>query len=197
MSSRENDAPSTALAVDFTPGSIFARGDGISFDILGSLPKPKNGNRSILLIVDLFSRHAEQYALSAEENTAKRCASKLANGYLTRLGCPKLWRSDPGVEFAQAAKLVYEKLGLTSHFHPHANSSVETESYSMPNVIVSSRQNDWNEYLVHVVYAHNNHICRAMGLAPNEVHIGRYPRLPATLRSSEKKIRGAQHSEHD
>lgn len=46
----------------------------VSFDVFGPLPKTKNGNKYILLIVDLISRHAEAHALSAEEKTAKGCA---------------------------------------------------------------------------------------------------------------------------
>ena len=98
-------------------------GEMVSFDILGPLPKTKNGNKYILLIVDLFSRHAEPYALTAKEKTAKGCASIFANDYVTRWGCPKLLLSDRGSEFtAQVAQQVYDILGskkrLTSSFHP-------------------------------------------------------------------------------
>ena len=34
---------------------------------------------------------------------------------------------------------------------------------------------------MHAVAAHNNNVSRGTGLAPNEVHIGRYPRLPMTI----------------
>ena len=182
--------PLISLPLPSSPGEM------VSFDISGPLPKTKNGNKYILLIVDLFSRHAEPYALSAEEKTAKGCANKLANEYVTRWGCPKLLLSDRGAEFtAQVAKQVYEILGskkrLTSSFHPHTNGCVERLNHTvcqMLSHVVSSRQNDWDEYLLQVVYAHNNHISRATGLAPNEVHIGRYPRLPMTLLSSQKQI---------
>ena len=39
----------------------------------------------------------------------------------------------------------------------------------------------WDEMLMHAVAAHNNNVSRGTGLAPNEVHIGRYPRLPMTI----------------
>ena len=35
--------------------------------------------------------------------------------------------------------------------------------------------------LLHAIAAHNNNVSRGTGLAPNEVHIGRYPRLPMTI----------------
>ena len=50
----------------------------------------------------------------------------------------------------------------------------------------------WDEYMLQVVHAHNNHISRATGLAPNKVRIGRYPRLSITLLSSKQQIGGVQ-----
>ena len=35
--------------------------------------------------------------------------------------------------------------------------------------------------LMHAVAAHNNNVSRGTGLAPNEVRIGIYPRLPMTI----------------
>ena len=35
--------------------------------------------------------------------------------------------------------------------------------------------------LLHAIAAHNNNVSRGTGLTPNEVHIGRYPRLPMTI----------------
>ena len=35
--------------------------------------------------------------------------------------------------------------------------------------------------LMHAVAAHNNNVSRSTGLAPNEVRIGIYPRLPMTI----------------
>ena len=177
----------------------------VSFDILGPLPEKKNVNKYILLIKNLFSRHAEPYALSAEEKTAKGCASKLANEYVTTWGCPKLLLSDRGAEVTvQVAKQVYAILGskkrLSSAFHPHTNGCVERLNHTvcqMLSHVVSSRHNDCDEYLLQLVYAHNNHISRVTGLAPNEVHVGRYPRIPITLLSSQKQIRGVQSLKRD
>ena len=175
-------------------------GEMVSFDISGPLPKTRNGSKYVLLIVDLFSRHAEPYTFTAEEKTAKGCASTSANEYVTRWGCPKLLLSDKGSEFtAQVVQQVYEIFGskklLTSSFHPQANRCVGRLNYTLCQMlshVVSSKQDDWDEYLLQAVYANNNHISYATGLAPNEVHIGRYPRSPMTLLSSQKQKRGVQ-----
>ena len=46
--------------------------------------------------------------------------------------------------------------------------------------VVNERQGDWDLHLPHVEFAYNNAVSAATGLAPNEVHMGRLPRLPLT-----------------
>ena len=48
-------------------------------------------------------------------------------------------------------------------------------------MVVNERQHDWHLYLPHVEFAYNNSVSAAMGLAPNEVHVGRLSRLPLTV----------------
>ena len=57
--------PLISLPLPSQPGQM------VSFDLLGPLPKTTKGNTYILLMVDLFSRHAEAYALTKEEKTAE------------------------------------------------------------------------------------------------------------------------------
>lgn len=178
----------------------------VAFDILGPLPPTKRGNKYVLLVVDLFSRHAEPYALSADEKCAQGCAKKLADDYVTRWGCPTYLLSDRGGEFTAAAvaKDVHRLLGakkrLTSSFHPQTNGCVERLNHTvcqMLSHVISAQQTDWDEYLLPCVYAHNNHVSRATGLAPMELHIGRYPRLPMTILGSKNEIKGWQSKKRD
>ena len=71
----------------------------VAFDLLGPLPRTNQGNEHVLLVVDLFSRHAEEYALSADEKTTQACAAKLVHDYIPRWGCPHTFLSDRGLEF--------------------------------------------------------------------------------------------------
>ena len=48
-------------------------------------------------------------------------------------------------------------------------------------MLVNERQNDWDAQLPHVEFAYNNSVSAATGLLPNEVHMGRLPRLPLTI----------------
>lgn len=127
----------------------------VAFDILGPLPTTKKGNKYILLLVDLFSRHAEPYALTSDEKTATGCATKIADDYIIRWGCPKYLLSDRASEFtAKVAQDVYRMMGakkrFTSSFHPQTNGCVERLNHTicqMLSHVVSSQQTDWDEYL--------------------------------------------------
>ena len=48
-------------------------------------------------------------------------------------------------------------------------------------MVINELQNNWDEQLPHVKYAYNKSVSAATGLAPNEVHMGRLPRLPLTI----------------
>ena len=51
----------------------------------------------------------------------------------------------------------------------------------MLTVVVNERQDDWDALLPHVKFAYNISVSAATGLAPNEAHMNRLPRLPLTV----------------
>lgn len=50
----------------------------------------------------------------------------------------------------------------------------------MLSYLVADDQKDRDKLLLYAISAHDNNLSRGIGLAPNEVHIGKYPRLPMT-----------------
>ena len=48
-------------------------------------------------------------------------------------------------------------------------------------MLVNELENNWDEQLPHVELGDNKSVSAATGLAPNEVHMGRLPRLPLTI----------------
>ena len=67
----------------------------------------------------------------------------------------------------------------TSSYHPN-NGWVERVNHSMaqrPSMVVNELQNNEDEQLPHVEFAYNDSVSAATGLASNEVHMGRLPRL--------------------
>ena len=142
-----------------------------------------------MLVVDLFSRHAEGYALSADEKPTQGCAAKLVHDYIPRWGCPHTFLSDRSPEFVSTVcREIFRMLGavkrVTSSAHAQTNGMVERLNHTLCQMLshlIADNQTNWDELLLHAIAAHNNSVSPGTGLAPNEVHIGRYPRLPTTI----------------
>ena len=77
LSSYEECAKYHAMAIGLSATTQSPWTDGI-IRFIGTLPETKNGNVYVFLIVDLFSRHAEGYAMTKDKKTARGCASDLA-----------------------------------------------------------------------------------------------------------------------
>ena len=68
----------------------------------------------------------------------------------------------------------------TSSYHPNGDGGDERVNHTMAQMlamVVNERQDDWDLQLPHVEFAYNNSVIASMGLAPNEVHMRRLPRL--------------------
>ena len=62
--------------------------------------------------------------------------------------------------------------------------------------LIADDQKNWDEALLHRIAAHNNNVSRGIGFAPNEVHIGRYPRSPMTILEG-SGLKGHQSAKRD
>ena len=164
-------------------------GVAVSVDYFGSLPITARGNAYILHFTYRFSRRADMFAVTTAEFTAEGTANILVNRFIPLWGCPSTLLSDNRPQFvARLATAVYKLLGIhklpSSAYHPSGNGGVGRVNHTMAQILAmvcSEHQNDWDVHLPHVEYAYNNSVSAAMGLAPNEVHIGRLPRLPLTV----------------
>ena len=73
---------------------------------------------------------------------------------------------------------------FTSSAHAQTNGMVGRLNHTLCQMLshlIADNQTNWDELLLHSVAAHNSSVSRGTGLAPNEVHIGRYSRLPMTI----------------
>ena len=126
------------------------------------------------------------FAVTAAEFTVEGTAIMLINRYIPLWRCPRSILSNNGLQFCpKLSHVVYELLGVrkiaTSSYHPSGNGGVEHVNHTMAQMlamVVNERQSDWDAQLPHVEFAYNNPASAATGLAPNEVHMGRLPRLP-------------------
>ena len=164
-------------------------GVAVSVDYFGLLPITARGRSYILLFADRFSCHADMFAVTTAEFTAEGTANILVNRFISLWGCPSTLLSDNGPQLcARLATAAYKLLGThkltTSAYHPGGNGGVEGVNHTMAQMLAmvcNEHQNDWDVHLPHVEYAYTNSVSAATGLAPNEVHIGRLPRLPLTV----------------
>ena len=102
-----------------------------------------------------------------------------------------------------ASTAVFKTVGavtkVISSYHPQTNGMVQSLNHTlcqMLSYLIADDQKDWDDMLMHAVAAHNNNVSRSTGLAPNEVHIGRYPRLPMTILEG-RGVRGHQGLKQD
>ena len=190
--------PTLSLPLPNSPGIT------VSVDYFGPLPLTPRGNAYILLFTDRFSRRADMFAVSAAQFTAAGTADVFIDKYITLWGCPVSLLSDNGLHFtSKLARAVYDRLGInkvnTSAYHPCTNGGVERVNHvlaQMLSMVGNEQQNDWDVLLPHVSSAYNNSVNAATGLAPNEIHIGRLPRLPLSVLEPDN-IGGHQSLERD
>ena len=166
-------------------------GVAVSVDYIKPLPTTARGNSYILLFTGRLSRCADMFAVTTAEFTADGTANIM-------WGCPSTLLSDNGPQFcARLATAVYYGIHrlTTSAYHPSGNGGVKRVNDTMAQMLAifsNEHQNDWNVHLPHVEYAYNNSVSAATGLAPNEIHIGRLPRLSLTV--FDRSYGGAHHN---
>ena len=164
-------------------------GVAVSVDYFGPLPFTPRGNTYILLFTDHFSRRADMFPVTAAAFTVEGTANILVNQYIPLWGCPRTMLSDNGLQFcSNLSQAVYQMLGVyklaTSSYHPNCNEGVDRVNHTIAQMlakVVNERQDDWDLRLPHVEFACNNSVSVATGLVPNEVCMGKLPRLPLTV----------------
>ena len=164
-------------------------GIAVSVAYCGPLPVTPRGNTHILLFTDRFSRRADNFPVTAAEFTAEGTANIMVNQYIPLWGCPRTILSDNGLQFCpKLSQAVHQLLGVhklaTNSYHPNCNGGVERVNHTMAQMlamVVNERQDEWDLHLPHAEFACNNPVSAATGLASNEVHMGRLPRLPLTV----------------
>ena len=163
-------------------------GIAVSLDYFAPLQVRPRGNTYILLFTDRFSLRANMAPVTAAEFTAEGTTNILVNQYIPLWGFPRTILSDNELQFySKLSQVVYQLFRVhklaTSACHPNCNGGIERVNHTMAQMlamVVNERQDHWDLRLPHVEIAYNNYVSSATGLAPNEVHMGRLPRLSMT-----------------
>ena len=150
----------------------------IVIDFIGPLTKTRNGKRFVLMIVDSATRSLE--AIPMRTMAAKNVAENLLI-FFTRVGIPKVIRSDNGKSFtAKIIRVMEDKLGIAPRFssiyHPQSQGVTERANDTikrMMNKFMEEFNNQWDKFLPFLIFAHNDAENATLGFSPHQLVYGR------------------------
>ena len=165
----------------FDVGAPFER---IALDILGPLPRTKQGNKYLLVIGDYFSKWLEAIPLRNQESTT--VAKKLVDRIVSIFGVPLFIHTDQESNFESE---VFQELCIilgntktrTTSLRPQSDGMVERANRTIEDMLtsfVSENQNDWNEHINLLMLAYRSAQHESTGVSPYEMLFARQPTLP-------------------
>src|SRR6267154_709100 len=160
---------------------IFER---IHLDFLGPLPKTKEGNQHVLLVVDSKSRWPESFAMKSQGS--KEVANVLFNEIYCRYGTVKVLVSDRGQNFlskvvARLSKLLKIRRCTTSGYRPQSNASCEQFNRTILQCLRAycKDQTEWDKFLQPIMYAYRGTVSASSTLySPYKMLYGKEMTLP-------------------
>jgi transposase InsO family protein len=156
-------------------------------DFVGPIEPPtRSGKRYLLVVVDNATRWPEAVAMSSMR--AGKVAQELL-GIFSRVGVPKVIRSDRGSNFTSQLLTEFEKrLGatprFTSPYHPAANGQCERFNQTLKAMLRSVMQaqpENWDKLISPVLFAYREVPNETTGFSPFELVYGRTVRGPLRI----------------
>lgn len=153
-------------------------------DTLGPLTKTKRRNQYCVIFCDRLTRWPEAFAVSNQR--AKTVAKLIVNEIIPRYGVPRTLLSDQGSNYlSKLCRQVYKEMGIrklqTSAYYPQGNGLVERFNHTLVNMLAmytNDKQNDWDEWLPHVLFAYRAAKHASTGYSPFYMLHGFEPRYP-------------------
>ena len=151
----------------------------LASDLLGPYPRGKNNNKSILVILDVFTKYIELFPLRIA--TAKTMIPKFWETFC-RFGLPKTLLFDNGRQYTSDA--FHQFCSMLNIFHIsayHAQANVaERHQKTMKSMIITfaTTQSDWDTRLHELDFALRSAISDATGFSPAYLTFGREFRTP-------------------
>jgi hypothetical protein len=156
----------------------------ISTDLMGPLNCTSNGNKYVMVVVDLATRFIEVGALPTP--STELTIKMLKNQVIFRYGIPKILITDRGTNFTSRTfkdftREVGIKHQLRTAYNPRANSVTERMNKTLGTTLAMychSFPTDWDELLQQKVFAINTSESETMKKSPFELTFARTPILP-------------------
>jgi hypothetical protein len=132
----------------------------MAVDVLGPLPKSKQGNRYLVVFCDYLTRWPEVFPVKNQE--AVTIANLIIDEILPRHGAPEFLLSDLGSNFVSSlvteiCKIVAIKHLKTSSYRPQTDGLVERFNSTLIQELsmhTNAKHNDWDEYLPQALFAY-------------------------------------------
>lgn len=165
----------------------------IAVDSVVNLPLTERGNRYIVVMVDLFTRHL--MAVPVPDLSVATYVDCVLTSIIAEHGCPERLISDQGGQFiGNLATAVYEAMRIrkqgTTAYHPMSNGLVERMNATVVNhlkAMCMSHPSDWDRELKWFVMAYRTSVHRVTQCTPFELVHGRECRLPYDVMMREYK----------
>ena len=159
----------------------------MAVDIVGPLPRTKNDNLYIVVIVDYFTKWAEAFPIPDKQTYT--VAEVVVTEVVSRLGTPLRLHSDQGGEFeSRLFSAVCELLGVgktrTAPYRPQSDGLVERLNRTIKQMLrsmVGEHRDDWDDHLPYVMMAYRATRQDSTGCSPNLMMLGREARLPVEV----------------
>lgn len=163
-----------------TPGTAFEK---VSMDIMGPLPKSKNGFTHILTIQDLLTKFS--LAIPLRYTTSVAVADAFVNELICVFGAPRIILTDQGSNFVSSLlKNVARRFKIrrvkTTAYRPQANGSVERSHQVLWEYLKQfAKKDNWDEYLRLATFSCNTSVHEGTQYTPYELVFGKIAETPS------------------
>ena len=158
----------------------------VAMDLIGELPRSKNGFKYILTLVDYATRYPE--AIPLRGISSKLIADALISIFC-RVGIPNEIVSDQGSNLiGELMNQLYKSLGVkkinVSTYHPEANGLVERFNGTLKSLLrkfIDENIRDWDKFIPYILFAYREVPNSSTGYSPLELLHGRMIRGPLSV----------------
>ena len=158
----------------------------IAMDIVGSLPRSRQGNRFVLVICDYAARYPE--AVPMKNVDAGSVAEELIEVF-SRVGVPQEILTDQGTNFTsklltELYKMLHVQPIRTTPYHPQTDGLVECFNQTLKMMLrktVMKEGLDWDKMLPYILFAYRKVPQASTGFSPFELLYGHQVRGPLDI----------------
>jgi hypothetical protein len=159
----------------------------VTMDLITQLPRTKQGNDAIVVVVDKYSKMIHCIPTTTTV-TAPQLAKLFFNEIVKHHGLPASIISDRDSRFTSSFwQHLWEQLGtklaMSTAYHPQTDGQTERANRTIEEMLrayVNTKQNDWDEYLAAIEIAYNNSKQTSTGFSPFYLNYGQHPTIPIT-----------------